>query len=312
MKWAIAGFGYMGKKFLQDASKLDNVEVVAVASESTLSTDNYDSEFNFYKGYSELFYEPNFDAVYIATTPNKHYRILEMCLKAKIPVLCEKPIFFNKSEVDEFNNFINPSYIAENISFMFDTQVTELINSIKRELYGEILEIKICIKRKINPLGRSRIMNKYTSKGALHDIGMYGIFFLTSIFSHIVVIQQKINFEFENDYSGEIKFLGNNLIKCNLSYSIDEEEPISIMISGSRIRIEVLDFLSHNPSIIMSSNSSSDLTVSKNGFYTSNLARTITLVTKEISINLPSSNFVPLHNSLRTAELIFEVLSNRN
>lgn len=312
MKWAIAGFGYMGKKFLHDASQLDNVEVVAVASGSALSINNYDNKFNFYKSYSELFYKPNFDAVYIATTSNKHYSILEMSLKAKIPALCEKPIFFDKSEVDKFNNLIDPSYIAENISFMFDTQVTELINSIKQELYGEILEIKICLKRKINPLGRSRIMNKHTSKGALHDIGMYGIFFLTSIFSHIAVTQQNINYEFENDYSGEIKFLGNNLINCYLSYSIDEEEPISIIISGSLIRIEVLDFLSYNPSINMSSNSSSDLTVSKNRFYTSNLSRAITLVTKEISINLPSSNFVPLHNSLRTAELIFEVLSNRN
>jgi predicted dehydrogenase len=307
MKWAIAGFGYMGKKFLQDANQLDNIDVVAIASEHTVEINDF--TFDFYRSYSELFSKPNFDAVYIATTPNKHFNLLEMSLKAKIPALCEKPIFFDKSEVDEFNNILNPSYITENISFMFDTQMTELIDSIKHDLFGEILEIRICLKRKLNPLARSRIMNKYTSKGALHDIGIYGIYFLTSIFNHITVTQQKLNYEFENDYSGEITFLGNNLINCNLSYSIDDDEPNSIVILGSRIKIEVLDFLSHNSSINIRSNSSSVLSVSKNDFYFSNLARTIALVTQEISINLPGSNFVPLHNSLRTADLIFEVLS---
>jgi predicted dehydrogenase len=306
MKWAIAGLGYMGKKFLHDTSKLDDTTVVAVASEHESRVN--DQDFAFYRSYAEMFSEPNFDAVYISTTPNKHFDLLDMCLKSRIPALCEKPIFFNKSEIAKFKKVSSPSFIAENISFMFDTQVIELISALNRGLFGEISEVRINLRRKLNPLAQSRIMNRDISKGALHDIGVYGIHFLASIFDHLIVIQQKLNYEFENDYSGEVTFLANNLINCRLIYSIEHDTPNTILIMGSKIRIEVLDFLSQNLSINMCSDTSKILALSKKDVYYSNLARAVALTSKEISLSLPQSNFIPLSNSIRTAELIVEIL----
>ena len=306
MKWAIAGLGYMGKKFLHDTKRLNDVIVTAVASQQEpIQTGE---EFKFYKSYSEMFFEPNFDAVYIATTPNKHYNLLKMCLNARVPVLCEKPIFFSKSEIDDFKNISIQSFVAENISFLFDKQIIELIGAINQGLFGEISEIGIFLQRKLNSDARSRIMNRYLSKGALQDFGIYGIHFLTSIFMHLIVINQKIEYEFENDFSGEITFLANNSINCKLIYSIDDDLQNSILISGSLARIEILDFLTPYQSIYIRGNSPKILTLTKEDNYFSNLTRSVAHISKEISENLPQSNFVPLNNTIRTADLIVEIL----
>lgn len=309
MKWAVAGLGYMGKKFLQDTTKLNGVTVVAVASEHESKPNA--KEFDFYGSYSEMFSRPNFQAVYISTTPNKHFEILDLCLAARIPALCEKPIFYCQSEIDKFASVQNPSFISENISFMFDSQVLELIDAVNQGLFGELHEIEIIIKRKLNPLARSRIMNKFTSRGALHDYGIYGIHFLISIFHDLTVVDQKINFELDNDYSGEITFLGNSFTNCKLIYSIDNDAPNSITIIGSKINVEILDFLTENQTIKMYNNSTKILSATKNTGYFSNLTRTVDLISREISEDSSQSIFVPLSNSLRSAEIIFKILRNK-
>ena len=309
MKWAVAGLGYMGKKFLHDTTKLSDVTVVAVASEQESKPKA--KEFDFFTSYSDMFSRPNFQAVYISTTPNKHFEILDMCVAARIPALCEKPIFYCQSEIDKFSRVSNPSFISENISFMFDSQVIELISGLNQGLFGEIREIKIVIKRKLNPLARLRIMNKFTSKGALHDFGIYGVHFLISIFHDLAVVDQKINYVFDNDYSGEITFLGNRFTNCKLIYSIENDAPNSILIIGSKINVEILDFLTENQTIKMCSNATKILSASKNSSYFSNLTRTVDLISREISDDLPQSKFVPLGNSLRTAEIIFKILRNK-
>lgn len=306
MRWAIAGLGYMGKKFIHDTKRLNDVVVTAVASQhESIPTGE---EFKFYKNYSEMFFELNFDAVYIATTPNKHYNLLKMCLNARIPALCEKPIFFNKSEIDDFKNISIQSFVAENISFMFDKQIIELIGAINHGLFGEISEIRICLQRKLNPAARSRIMNRHLSKGALHDFGIYGIYFLTLISTHLTVMNQKIDYESENDFSGEVTFLANNLTNCKLIYSIEDDLQNSILILGSITRVEILDFLTPNQSIYIRGDSSKILTLTKEDKYFSNLTRSVAHISTEISENLLQSKFVPLNNSIRTADLIVEIL----
>jgi len=309
MNWAVAGLGYMGKKFLHDTTQLSDVKVVAVASEHKSKPTA--KEFDFYGSYSEMFSKPNFQAVYISTTPNKHSEILEMCIAARIPTLCEKPIFYCQSEIEKFTQIYNPSFISENISFMFDRQILELVGAVKQGIFGDICEIKIIIKRKINPLARLRIMNRFTSKGALHDFGIYGVHLLISIFNDLTVVDQKLYYEYDNDYSGAITFLGNGLTKCELIYSIDTDASNSVLIIGSEINVEIINFLGENQTIKMCSNALKILSATKNTGYFSNLARTVDLISREILEDLPQSKIVPLGNSLRTAEIIFKILEKK-
>lgn len=101
IRCAVVGVGYLGRFHAQKYQKLDNAELVAVCdlNRNAVEAIAQELEVKAYLDYHELF--DKVDAVSIAATTNKHYKIAKAFLEQGIHVLIEKPITETVEEADE-------------------------------------------------------------------------------------------------------------------------------------------------------------------------------------------------------------------
>ena len=100
-RFGIMGAGGIANKFCEAVSLLDNCEVCAISSKSCDRAKNFAAKHGlnkYYGSYIEMLEAEKPDCVYIAVTPNDHYRLTMMCVERGIPVLCEKAMFQNSDE----------------------------------------------------------------------------------------------------------------------------------------------------------------------------------------------------------------------
>lgn len=300
----------MGKKFLSESKNLGNINVVAVASISQKLAK--DESIQFFSNYEELINYSNLDGLYISTIPTKHFDVIKLGISKNLPILCEKPLFFSGQEIVEFNKLKLSSYVTENISFMFDAKITELIREIKNGLLGNLVEVKIKLQRKLNPNARYRIMNPLTSRGALHDYGMYGIYFLNILFENLSVLNYDLRYDGLNDFEGKINFLGNNTVQCNLFYSIEIENGNEIIIEGTKGLVKFEDFLSKNTKVSIEGEINEF--VSNKDYkskYENSFSRVILKVSEEILSKKIESVYTPFNVSILTQTLMFQIIDKK-
>ncbi len=104
LKFAIMGAGLIANRFCDAVDLLEDCEVVAVSSKSMDRAKDFAERHQLeycFNDYEEMLEVVRPDGVYIAVTPNDHYRLTMMCLKRNIPVLCEKAMFMNSKEAEE-------------------------------------------------------------------------------------------------------------------------------------------------------------------------------------------------------------------
>ena len=100
-RFAIMGAGNIAHKFCDAVERLENCEVVAIASKSMEKAEQFAKQNNLlhaYDSYEAMLQKECPDGVYIAVTPNDHFRLAMLCLDYKVPVLCEKAMFMGSKE----------------------------------------------------------------------------------------------------------------------------------------------------------------------------------------------------------------------
>ena len=100
--WGIIGTGGIANAFAKDLSFLKDHTLAAVGSRTIINAQNFASKYSGcvgYASYSELVADPSLDGIYIATPNNFHLEHTILALDAGKPVLCEKPIAINSSEI---------------------------------------------------------------------------------------------------------------------------------------------------------------------------------------------------------------------
>lgn len=103
-RFAIMGAGNIAEKFCDASSRVEDCEVVAVASKSEERAQRFAAKNGVpaaYGSYEEMLVKEKPDCVYIAVTPNDHYRLSMLCLEHGVPVLCEKAMFQTGAEARE-------------------------------------------------------------------------------------------------------------------------------------------------------------------------------------------------------------------
>lgn len=103
-KWGILAPGKMSAKFTRGLRLLDNVELYAVGSRDLNRAKTFAEEFGyrkFYGSYEELVSDSEIDIIYIASPHSHHHKHTLLCLKNRIPVICEKAFALNSREVEE-------------------------------------------------------------------------------------------------------------------------------------------------------------------------------------------------------------------
>ncbi|MGK0458654.1 MAG: putative dehydrogenase, partial [Polaribacter sp.] len=181
IRWGIIGLGNIANKFATDLARVENVELVAVASRNQQRAETFAVQHNSkraYNSYENLVKDAEVDAVYIATPHSFHKEHAILCLQNKKAVLCEKPLAMNLEEVTEMilvareNNVL----LMEALWTFFLPHFTYVLDIVKNEKFGKLknLEADFGFYRDFDET--SRLFKKEVGGGSLLDIGIYPIF----------------------------------------------------------------------------------------------------------------------------------------
>lgn len=102
-RWAYLGCGgiaHTTAKQLKDSA--DN-EIVAVWNRTLRKAEDFAKKFGgkVYATAEEAITAPDVDGVYIALTPDRHAEYMQLCIKHKKAVMCEKPFAVNATQAEQ-------------------------------------------------------------------------------------------------------------------------------------------------------------------------------------------------------------------
>ena len=115
------------------------------------------------------------DCAYIATTPNFHYELTMMCLRRRVPVICEKAMFLNSTDAKsafDLSKELNV-FCMEALWSRFLPAVNKTRSWLEEKKIGDVsyLDAKIgFIPQQDN---NNRYFNPLLGGGAMYDITVY-------------------------------------------------------------------------------------------------------------------------------------------
>ncbi|MBK7870149.1 MAG: Gfo/Idh/MocA family oxidoreductase [Saprospiraceae bacterium] len=181
MNWGIIGLGRIAHKFATDLKVLPNARLHAVASQSMERVQAFANQYNtphVFGSYDEIVTCPDLDVVYIATPHVSHCENTLLCLRHKIPVLCEKPFAMNLREAQKMvmTAHENQTFLMEAIWTRFLPTTKKALELIENDAIGKVLSVKadFGFNALFDPQGR--LFNQNLGGGSLLDIGIYPAF----------------------------------------------------------------------------------------------------------------------------------------
>ncbi len=187
INWGILGLGKIAHKFAHDLRFVKDARLHAVAStDSQRSADfakQYGAPYHF-SSYEALLNCPHLDVVYIATPHHLHCANTLMCLRRRIPVLCEKPFGMNAQEVRQMIDtaHTNQTFLMEAMWTRFIPSFQRALELIQSGVIGRPLSMKADFGFFAPFNAESRLFNKDLGGGSLLDIGIYPIMAALCIF----------------------------------------------------------------------------------------------------------------------------------
>tara|TARA_B100001248_G_C27388192_1_gene460823 strand:+ start:1399 stop:2355 length:957 start_codon:yes stop_codon:yes gene_type:complete len=167
----VIGSGYWGKNHL---NALDNLKVLAGVVDQDISA--LESAINSYpkvNGHStiEKALLENYDAYTIATPAKTHFTIAKKIIKAKKPVLIEKPMTFSIEEAKELIRLSKQNKVNVMVGhvLLFHPAITQIKNKIKE---GKIGKLQYMYSNRLN-LGKVRTEENVFWSLAPHDIAIF-------------------------------------------------------------------------------------------------------------------------------------------
>jgi predicted dehydrogenase len=186
-RFAIIGLGNIARKFAADLKLVEGATLTSVASRSQEWADAFAEEFHvrYAAGsYEKLFEGPHLHAVYIATPHVSHAELVKMCMDHDIPVICEKPMGINLTEVQELVNIARHKkvYLMEALWTRFLPSFQAAKRHIDAGAIGKVEGLRADFGFKMGPQTRERITKLELGGGALLDIGIYPVFLAQVMF----------------------------------------------------------------------------------------------------------------------------------
>ena len=186
-RFAIIGLGNIARKFAADIKLVEGATLTSVASRSQERADAFAEEFNvrYAAGsYDKLFEGPHLHAVYIATPHTSHAELVKMCMDHDIPVICEKPMGINITQVQELVDLARHKqvYLMEALWTRFLPSFQAAKRHIDAGAIGKVEGLRADFGFKLGPHSRERLTNIELGGGALLDIGIYPVFLAQVMF----------------------------------------------------------------------------------------------------------------------------------
>ncbi len=301
-RWAYIGSGSIADKTAKSILKGEH-EIISVYSRNFEKAKAFASKFGAAatKTAEEAINLEGVDGVYIATPHTSHVEYALTALKARKPVLCEKPVGICEEDVRLLISAAqeNDTYFTEAMwSWFSDVSLTvkEWVQSGK---IGKVQKVKIIhaypgMKKKAD----SRVRNPETAGGALLDIGIYPITYCYNIFGvpDKIICEGKI----ENGidiYEHISLHYGNFRCENHISFEYLKE---SFEITGTQGKI-ILPLFHVAPVAVLKSKKGNKLFFGKTT-YLNEFDR----AADEIRQDKKQSDFVPFESTLQCMKIMDE------
>lgn len=213
MKIGIAGAGTIVPDFLKAQALIDEMEVAAIcgtprnkeqlnnfAKENGMDTVYYD--------FDEMVNNPDLDVIYVAVPNHLHYSFSKKALEKGKSVICEKPFCSNEKQAEELVHLAKEKglFLFEAISNQYFPNYEKV-----KKLLPELGAVKMCelnysqYSRRYDEFKKGNILPVFDPKksgGALMDLNVYNIHFITGLFGKPKWISYTANIEKDIDTSG--------------------------------------------------------------------------------------------------------------
>ncbi|MEY3051255.1 MAG: hypothetical protein RLY31_1040 [Bacteroidota bacterium] len=197
--WGILAPGRIARKFAHDLHMVEGARLHAVASRSLERAQDFAREFgarHVFGSYEELVSCPDLDVVYIASPHTGHFEHTLMCLRAGLPVLCEKPLAMDAEQVKGMIRTAREQdvFLMDALWTRFIPSFDEALTLVREGLVGQVRMIRADFGFRADFPPSHRLFNRSLGGGALLDVGIYPLFLTLQVLGMPADIQAKAVF----------------------------------------------------------------------------------------------------------------------
>jgi len=183
INFGIIGTGRIAQQFIDEAQKNKKIALVGICARNFEKTVDIAKKYNIDRAFessSEMLKDKNIDAVYIATMHPTHFAYTMKALNAGKHVLCEKPAVLKKEELEEVIKLAAEKKLLfmEAMVVGFNPLYKQMKKLINNGQIGSLVHIESSFGSKSTKVHKH---NPKQAGGALYDIGIYNVFFLTDL-----------------------------------------------------------------------------------------------------------------------------------
>ncbi|MGR6974215.1 Gfo/Idh/MocA family protein [Streptomyces cynarae] len=245
VRWGILATGGIAAAFTADLMDLPGAQVVAVASRSRESAENFAGRFGIPRAYGDwgaLAADDDIDVVYVATPHSAHRAAAGLCLEAGRSVLCEKPFTLNVREAEELVALARRRgvFLMEAMWMYCNPLIRRVADLVREGAIGEVRSVQADFGIAGDFPPSHRLRDPAQGGGALLDLGVYPVSFAqlllgepSDVAARAVLSQEGVDLQTGALLSWESG--AQALVHC----SIIGESPRTATVTGSRGRIDI-------------------------------------------------------------------------
>jgi predicted dehydrogenase len=181
VRWGIVSTGRITHQFVSDFNFVHNGEVIAVASRSQASADEFAEQYEIpraYSSYAGLLDDPDVEAVYIATPHTLHFQNMVDALAAQKHVLCEKPFTVGTTDSRKLFELADSSslFVMEAMWTYFLPAIRKALEWVEQGRIGRVQQVKADFGYPQLPYDPNRReYNAELGGGCLLEMGIYPV-----------------------------------------------------------------------------------------------------------------------------------------
>lgn len=251
-KWGIIGTGGIARAFATDIAHLSDHVIAAVGSRNLETAENFLKSIpgaKAYGSYEALINDSDIDAIYVATPHPSHKENVIAALKAKKPVLCEKPFAVNASQAKEMVAVAKAHDVAlmEAMWARFLPHYAKIREIVASGVLGQITTIHADHGQRLADQNIPRLVEPSLAGGALLDLGIYPISFAHMVLGIPQSITATATFTDKGvDAQTSMIFDYGNGSQAILNTTMIVQTPCTAVIAGLKGYLEV-DRTFYNP-----------------------------------------------------------------
>lgn len=255
IRFGIIGSGFGARVMLPCINFIDNFKVTRIANTQGISNKHID--FNNIKicKVDEIFNKSDFDIICIETPPVSHYKLINLAIKNKIKIICEKPFVLKENEAIDLIKQTEEKKIFAciNHQLRFHPNILAIKKIISEGDLGSIRHIEINHHSSLNynVLNYNNWWyNKSYGGGQLNALGSHFIDLILFLFGDIKKVYARLKsfYHTDNDDIAEnycSLFLElNDGITCSIitSSATNSDFGLDLSISGSKKKVILSKF----------------------------------------------------------------------